>query len=284
MPNIGTLTDMNRHAPLDLLLRQRRHARGVEADPGALRQSRLMYATLGDIRDQMSGCMKRRGHHPTSATSASSASTSHGEEWYHITLGGSAHASRLLRRSHRSLSAEDQVRATIEEIVEAYRTLRPRASASIDTFSRPAWALCALQESGYATHSSGGVRWSRDDWIHLGEDPPSGAALIVRSRSCARTLGSWWQWSGRLGVSHHHPIDRVEEIAEGLPRLTWCGGSFRIKKKKKPQAGPRLLAGALLREPLRVQAASCAPWAPACAGPLFAARAAAALMPWSCPR
>ena len=64
-----------------------------------------------------------------------------------------------------------------------------------------------------------------DDWIQLGEDAADGAALIVPLAELRKDPGRWWQWSGRLGV-RLTPVDRVEELADELPRLDLVAVEF----------------------------------------------------------
>src|ERR1700686_3901518 len=84
-----------------------------------------------------------------------------------------------------------------------------------------------------------------DDWIHLGEDAADGAALIVPLPELRKDPGRWWQWSGRLGV-RLTPVDRVEELADELPRLDLVAVEF-----PNPGDGRGYSAGRLLRERLR---------------------------------
>jgi len=83
-----------------------------------------------------------------------------------------------------------------------------------------------------------------DDWIHLGEDAADGAALIVPLAELRKDPQRWWQWSGRLGV-RLTPVDRVEELADELPRLDLVAVEFPT-----PVDGRGYSAGRLLRERL----------------------------------
>jgi uncharacterized protein (DUF934 family) len=83
-----------------------------------------------------------------------------------------------------------------------------------------------------------------DDWTHLGEDAADGAALIVPLAELRKDPGRWWQWSGRLGV-RLTPVDRVEELADELPRLDLVAVEF-----PNPGDGRGYSAGRLLRERL----------------------------------
>jgi uncharacterized protein (DUF934 family) len=83
-----------------------------------------------------------------------------------------------------------------------------------------------------------------DDWSHLGEDAADGAALIVPLNELRRDRERWWQWRGRLGV-RVTPVDRVEELAEELPRLDLVAVEF-----PNPGDGRGYSQGRLLRERL----------------------------------
>jgi len=76
----------------------------------------------------------------------------HGEEWYQITLGGSANGFTALGEVIGPSVPKTEVAATIERIVEAYRTLRAEGERFIDTFRRV--GLAPFRESAYATHSA----------------------------------------------------------------------------------------------------------------------------------
>src|SRR3979409_872737 len=67
-----------------------------------------------------------------------------------------------------------------------------------------------------------------DDWLHLGEAAAAGdegAARIVPLAELRKDPGRWRQWSGRLGV-RLTPVDRVEELADELPRLDLVAMEF----------------------------------------------------------
>jgi uncharacterized protein (DUF934 family) len=83
-----------------------------------------------------------------------------------------------------------------------------------------------------------------DDWTHLGEDAADGAPLILPLTELRKDPGRWWQWSGRLGV-RLTPVDRVEELADELPRLDLVAVEFST-----PVDGRGYSQGRLLRERL----------------------------------
>jgi uncharacterized protein (DUF934 family) len=79
-----------------------------------------------------------------------------------------------------------------------------------------------------------------DDWIHFGEDAADGAPLIVPLTELRKDPGRWWQWSGRLGV-RLTPVDRVEELAEELPRLDLVAVEFPTPIDGRGYSQARLL-------------------------------------------
>jgi uncharacterized protein (DUF934 family) len=79
-----------------------------------------------------------------------------------------------------------------------------------------------------------------DDWVHLGEDAADGAPLIVPLAELRKDPDRWWQWSGRLGV-RLTPVDRVEELADELPRLDLVAVEFPTAVDGRGYSQGRLL-------------------------------------------
>ena len=104
MPNIGTLTDMIACPGLDFCSL----ANAGTLDVAKQIQERFddldyLY-DLGDIELKMSGCMNACGHHHVGHIGILGVDK-HGEEWYQITLGGSASGGTAPRRGDRSVGA-----------------------------------------------------------------------------------------------------------------------------------------------------------------------------------
>src|SRR5205823_12745658 len=134
-PNIGTLTDMIACPGLDfcslanagtLAVAKRIQERFDDLD--------YLY-DLGDIEIKMSGCMNACGHHHVGHIGILGVDK-HGEEWYQISLGGSANGFTALGEVIGPSVPKCEVAATIERIVEMYRTLRAEGERFIDTFRR----------------------------------------------------------------------------------------------------------------------------------------------------
>ncbi len=149
MPNIGTLTDMIACPGLDFCSLANAGTLGV-AKQIQERFDDLDYLyDLGDIEIKMSGCMNACGHHHVGHIGILGVDK-HGEEWYQITLGGSANGFTALGEVIGPSVPKSEVAATIERIVELYRTLRAEGERFIDTLRRV--GLAPFKESAYATH------------------------------------------------------------------------------------------------------------------------------------
>jgi sulfite reductase (NADPH) hemoprotein beta-component len=149
MPNIGTLTDMIACPGLDFCSLANAGTLAV-AKQIQERFDDLDYLyDLGDIEIKMSGCMNACGHHHVGHIGILGVDK-HGEEWYQITLGGSANGFTALGEVIGPSVPKSEVAATIERIVEAYRALRAQGERFIDTLRRV--GLDPFRESAYATH------------------------------------------------------------------------------------------------------------------------------------
>ncbi len=105
---------------------------------------------LGEIEIKMSGCMNACGHHHVGHIGILGVDK-HGEEWYQITLGGSVERLHRAGRGHRTVGAQAaRWPATIERIVEVYRSVRDDGERFIDTVHRI--GIKPFKERVYATH------------------------------------------------------------------------------------------------------------------------------------
>jgi sulfite reductase (NADPH) hemoprotein beta-component len=149
MPNIGTLTDMIACPGLDFCSL----ANAGTIDVARQIQERFddldyLY-DLGEIEIKMSGCMNGCGHHHVGHIGVLGVDK-HGEEWYQITLGGSANGFTALGEVIGPSVPKHEVAATIERIVEVYRALRSEGERFIDTLRRV--GLRPFRERAYALH------------------------------------------------------------------------------------------------------------------------------------
>ena len=149
MPNIGTLTDMIACPGLDFC---------SLANAGTISVARQIQERfddldylydLGEIELKMSGCMNACGHHHVGHIGILGVDK-HGEEWYQISLGGSANGFTALGEVIGPSVAQHEVALTVERIVEAYRELREEGERFIDTVRR--LGVSPFRERAYAAH------------------------------------------------------------------------------------------------------------------------------------
>ncbi len=150
-PNIGTLTDIIACPGLDFC---------SLANAGTLDVARQIQARfddfdylydLGEIELKMSGCMNACGHHHVGHIGILGVDK-HGEEWYQITLGGSASGVTALGEVIGPSVPKAEVAATLERILAVYLRLRHGDERFVDTVERI--GLVPFKESAYAPHSA----------------------------------------------------------------------------------------------------------------------------------
>jgi sulfite reductase (NADPH) hemoprotein beta-component len=148
-PNIGTLTDMIACPGLDFC---------SLANAGTLDVARQIQERfddldylydLGEIELKMSGCMNACGHHHVGHIGILGVDK-HGKEWYQISLGGSANGFTALGEVIGPSVPKEEVAATLERILEAYRAVRLEDERFIDTMQR--LGLKPFKERAYAPH------------------------------------------------------------------------------------------------------------------------------------
>jgi sulfite reductase (NADPH) hemoprotein beta-component len=134
-PNIGTLTDMIACPGLDFC---------SLANAGSIPVAKQIHAQfddldylydLGEIEIKMSGCMNACGHHHVGHIGILGVDK-HGEEWYQITLGGSATEQAALGEVIGPSVAQADVALTIQKIVDVYVEQRFDGERFIDTVRR----------------------------------------------------------------------------------------------------------------------------------------------------
>jgi sulfite reductase (NADPH) hemoprotein beta-component len=135
-PNIGTLTDMICCPGVDFC--SLANARSISiAQQINQRFDDLDYLyDLGDIELKMSGCMNACGHHHVGHIGILGVDKN-GEEWYQISLGGSASGqdAALGEVIGRSVS-HAEVAETLDRILSVYLAQRQEAERFIDTYRR----------------------------------------------------------------------------------------------------------------------------------------------------
>jgi sulfite reductase (NADPH) hemoprotein beta-component len=149
MPNIGTLTDIIACPGLDFCSLANAGTLGL-AKQIQERFDDLDYLyDLGEIEIKISGCMNGCGHHHVGHIGILGVEK-RGEEWYQLTLGGSANGFTALGEVIGPSLPRDEVAGAIERIAETYRALRTESERFIDTLRRV--GLEPFRERVYALH------------------------------------------------------------------------------------------------------------------------------------
>jgi sulfite reductase (NADPH) hemoprotein beta-component len=134
-PNIGTLTDLICCPGLDFCSLANAGSIGI-AQELSERYDDLDYLhDLGEIKIKMSGCMNGCGHHSVGHIGVLGVDKA-GEEWYQITLGGSASNDAALGDRLGPSIARAHVVDTIARIIETYVEHRRDGEPFIDTYRR----------------------------------------------------------------------------------------------------------------------------------------------------
>jgi sulfite reductase (NADPH) hemoprotein beta-component len=122
-PNIGLLTDLVCCPGLDLCGLANAGSIGVAQEIYERFDSLEAQYEIGEIRLTMSGCMNGCGHHSVGHIGILGVDK-HGEEWYQVTLGGSAgHDAAIGERTGRAL-ARHEIADGVERLIRAYLELR----------------------------------------------------------------------------------------------------------------------------------------------------------------
>jgi sulfite reductase (NADPH) hemoprotein beta-component len=122
-PNIGSLTDMICCPGLDFCSLANAGAIPIANQINELFDDLDYIHDLGEIKIKISGCMNACGHHHVGHIGILGVDKK-GEEWYQITLGGSAEENASLGKIIGRSVAKDQVAATISIILDTYIAVR----------------------------------------------------------------------------------------------------------------------------------------------------------------
>jgi sulfite reductase (NADPH) hemoprotein beta-component len=134
-PNIGMLTDMIVCPGLDFCSLANAGTISVAHQLQRHFDDYDYLYDIGEIELKMSGCMNACGHHHVGHIGILGVDK-HGEEWYQITIGGSARESSSLGDVIGPSVPQAQVAATVERILDVYRELRHEDERFIDTVRR----------------------------------------------------------------------------------------------------------------------------------------------------
>jgi sulfite reductase (NADPH) hemoprotein beta-component len=122
-PNIGLVTDMVCCPGLDFCSLANAGSIGVAHDIYQRFDTLDAQYEVGPIRITMSGCMNGCGHHSVGHIGILGVDK-HGEEWYQVTLGGSAGSDAAIgERAGRAL-ARNEIAAGVERLIRGYLELR----------------------------------------------------------------------------------------------------------------------------------------------------------------
>ncbi len=134
-PNIGTLTNMICCPGLDFCGLANAESISVAAQINALFDDMDYLHDLGDVRIKISGCMNACGHHHVGHIGILGVDKK-GEEWYQITIGGSAEErTRIGRRLGPAVPKADVAR-TVAGILDVFVARRGPDEAFPDTVER----------------------------------------------------------------------------------------------------------------------------------------------------
>ena len=134
-PNIGTITDLICCPGLDFCSLANAGSIGVSQEIWDRFENLDYQYDLGEIQIKMSGCMNGCGHHSVGHIGILGVDKE-GEEWYQITLGGSASNDAALGDRIGPSVARDQVVDTIAKLIETYVDRRAEGERFIDTYRR----------------------------------------------------------------------------------------------------------------------------------------------------
>jgi sulfite reductase (NADPH) hemoprotein beta-component len=134
-PNIGTLADMIVCPGLDFCSLANAGTISVANQLQRHFDDYDYLYDIGEIELKMSGCMNACGHHHVGHIGILGVDK-HGEEWYQITIGGSARESSSLGHVIGPSVPQSEVASTVERILDVYRELRHEDERFIDTVRR----------------------------------------------------------------------------------------------------------------------------------------------------
>jgi sulfite reductase (NADPH) hemoprotein beta-component len=134
-PNIGTLNDMICCPGLDFCSLANATSLDVSRDIIDRFSNLDRIYDIGDIRINISGCMNACGHHHVGHIGLLGVDKK-GEDWYQITIGGSATAHTALGKVLGPAVAKVNIGSAIEQIIEVYVELRKQGESFLQTYDR----------------------------------------------------------------------------------------------------------------------------------------------------
>ena len=134
-PNIGTVNDIIACPGLDFCSLANATSLDVSEDIMNRFQELDQLYDIGDIRVNISGCMNACGHHHVGHIGLLGVDKN-GEDWYQITLGGSATNHTALGKVLGPAVAKPDIGNAVEQIIAVYVDLREPAETFLQTLAR----------------------------------------------------------------------------------------------------------------------------------------------------
>ncbi len=128
-PNIGLLTDLICCPGLDFCSLANAGSIGVAQDIFDLFEDLDYQHDIGELKIKMSGCMNGCGHHSVGHIGILGVDK-HGEEWYQVTLGGSAENDAALGDRTGPAIARAHIAGAVEKLIQVYLEQREDAEES----------------------------------------------------------------------------------------------------------------------------------------------------------
>ena len=156
-PNIGTLADMICCPGLDYcnLANAGTISVAAQLNERFARLDRLY--DLGEVQLKMSGCMNACGHHHAGHIGILGVEK-HGEEWYQLTLGGSAGDDAALGQRLGPAVPQHQVAETLDRVLRVYLEQRRAGERFLSTYNRIGIEPFRARVYGDHKRQSGGGR------------------------------------------------------------------------------------------------------------------------------
>ena len=148
--NIGTLNDMICCPGLDFCSLANAGSIDVAAQVNEKFDELDYLYDLGEVQLKMSGCMNACGHHHVGHIGILGVDK-RGEEWYQITLGGSAGNDAALGERLGAAIEKSRVAEAIGDILEVYLARRDEGEKFVETVHR--LGITPFKERVYANHS-----------------------------------------------------------------------------------------------------------------------------------
>ena len=149
-PNIGTLNDMICCPGLDFCSLANAGSIPIAKQINEKFDALDYLYDIGEVQLKMSGCMNACGHHHVGHIGILGVDKK-GEEWYQLTLGGSAGNDAALGDRLGAAIGKQRVAEVIGQILEVYVERREEGERFIDTYRRI--GMSPFKERVYADHS-----------------------------------------------------------------------------------------------------------------------------------